>query len=485
MRRTKLKALRYRGDVYERVPTQVRFKGAIYVQAADPLKQDAPKIDLPQWDDKAQEHKQKIVEELGEDQAEKQQERPGEEFESQQAPVEPLKEELVQKHLDPLISSLKAEIDKYFAAADIKRSGEIVPVALEYDGLDMLAPLNAGNFSGLPRTDVQFDFAVNLPTPKGEQEKESFVDRLVQNVRQVIKGSQQLQELIFRFCNYAFVATGGADAEELLLTIAFLQNEVEARPGELASVPAEEADEEDKLDWLKLFIRRLNEGEYMRFIRQRVHKSVWDNPNTFLQLAEALQEQRIITSQQLDTIKELVSNLDQSAYKDLVQEALNPAAGSADNPAVLKDTVKKAVHDLTRHEGYTGDVHIGIDEEEGKIIASIDSPYPMVYIYEQKAGGKVELVEAATDICNYSWSVKTADDAEELLTVTLDLAEAAGRSIDEGLSQKSEKVSSKQELYRKLMKLEEEESQKKKEEEEAPPKERPVSDEELMPSRSE
>jgi len=496
-----IKTLRYLGDVYDAVPIRIRVGDTTYVIAQDPLKPQEPKLDLPpvEIDPEAAEE---IAKELGREEAPtKEKADPGAGFESRKAPIEPLREEQIAEYLKPLMDSLTKEIQTYLQAVGIQISGEIRPVAMEYDGLDLLAPLDTGNFSGLPRTELQFDFEINLPLPEGEEvEKtvefeggffERLYGRMVYHINEAIKGTQELKEIIFYFCNRPFVAPAD-DAEELLASIAFLQNDTEARPGELASVPKEEATEEDKLEWLKAFINRLNEGEYMRFLKERVHKEKggewkgWKDSSLFLQLVDALTNQRVLTKQQQDTIHDLVDKLGDSGYQKLVQEAFNPSAEKKNTPAANKQAVVDAVLTFTKHEGYKGKVHVGTDSETGKIIARIDSPYPIVYIFSKRAGGTPTFEEASTQICNYTWTVREdVDKVRELLTVVLDLTEAAQNSVDEGLSKEREELSEEQALVRKVLKEQKKERAKKEQEEapsaEEPPKEKPVGDEEVFP----
>ena len=349
--------------------------------------------------------------------------------------------------LMPFVAQLVDEAADTLNRNSIATSGPVQFDADEADGVDVSAAVATGGFAAIKDAKVIFDYNVNLPADylellkerlqdKGlaDVEKDGFVAKLFAALPGLknIHLTPKLQEVVFRFCKHGFAGSGGT-TDELLKTVGYLQSVKDVRPGTLMQVPTEEATEDQIKEWASEIFKQIIENEMHHHAGVDIwRKSEWGKKVKMQEVIKGLGVKKILGGDQVSKLEAVLNPMKSTEYAELIRDILTPSQEGT--RFSLKQKVDELIKELTKHEKYTGDVKYGI-AEDGNIVASIDAPYPFVYILTQPAGGHVKLKEAGTEICDFAFTVNTPDSAKHLLTASLNLADAYKRAVNPSVSQ--------------------------------------------------
>jgi len=357
--------------------------------------------------------------------------------------------------LEPFVAELRKDVQGWLSKYGIDASGEIAVEADEADGIDMGVPIATKNFSALPNTSLSFDYYIRLPEEDLEAlrargltdiEKEGFAGRILRNIKNLVGSNNKLQEVVLHFCNHGFVGTGNT-VGELLDTVGFLQKKTQVRPGELLEVPEEEASEENIKEWVSEVFKQIIENEMHHHAGVDIfRKSQWGDIGKMKEVLKGLQAKNILGGDQVSVLMKFLGGLKPTEYASMIRDILTPTR--ATEKYSLRKVVEAKIAELTKHEQYKGEVKFGI-ADDGNIVAAIDAPYPFQYILKQRTGGKIELLHADTEICDFSFIVDTEQAAKDLLTASLNMADAYKRAVNPSVSQ-NRKEREKEELFLKI-----------------------------------
>jgi hypothetical protein len=500
------KLLRYNGTVYEQVPLRVRYAGKTYVIAQNPMAPGPAELTLPAVPSFDPAAGQQMGKEMGQEVApEIEKTAPVMELQKQL-----VKEEDIKKTIQPMIDALNDEAQKYLAAVGVKTSGDFTIEAIERDGLDIKVPIHTGNFAKMPtETAVYFDFMVKLPgaedveeqargeqvapgkkRPPGEWTKGEhlFIDKLwsaventLDSVSKRLDGSKALQEISVGLCD-KFLMSKPRQAESLLESVAFLQNVPKVEAGELQSIPEGEPGSEDSKAWLADFLMKLREGNLEKITSQRYHMSNLFKRDQLREVLEVLGAERILAKQIVDTANAVLDTFaDDGEYAEWVGALLK---GDKSAARMSREKVEQAVRALAAHEGYkdSAPVRIGTDPDTGNVIAKIDVPGNLTYVFRKSAGtAPPQFLEAEAELCGFKWVVTSTQDAMQLLTAVADVAEAAQNSADPSLSEDREEGDMAKILRMVETRKRQVEEEKRKLERAQPQEQRPPATDEFIP----
>lgn len=459
--------LRYAGVDYEIVPRVVRYAGKTYVIAQDPLAPSTAPLTLPALPPADPAAGAQIGRELGQEQMAPL------EGGDPNAPVMPsqlqlMKEEDVEKTLQPLIDAINEEAQKYLQGVGLQTSGDFVVDAIERDGLDLKIPVKVGNFARIPGdAAVYFDFMVTLPgaeeleaTPRGETVEKGtpqppgdwwkgehlMMDKLAYGIVNVLtgvvdrlKGTKALQEVAVSLCG-SFLVSPSKTAESLLKSAAFLQKTPKLEPGALISVPEGKPGSEDSLAWFASFINRLRQGRLNQAIRERWNESNWLKPSIMREILPVLVEGRLIEQTQADTVTAVIDALgSDQEYAKFVAEVMEGKPGGGARGS--REAVETAVRQMVAEAKYkaTAPVHIGTDTTSGNIVAQVENP-SMSFVFRKGAGAAPQLLWAEVELCGFKWKVQTPQDASKLYIAKADVVDYQENAIDPSLNQDQKKL---------------------------------------------
>lgn len=491
------KQLLYRGAFYEPVelPTSLVYRGVVYsavhkmVTAADPKVPGGPPIpplNLQQLEQSAGEwaarfaplpEAEPFVDEV-----------PSPEDEPSTEEDELPKDETeIAENLRPLVALLNDKIKQQLRTYKIAASGDSTIEADEADGVDVVVPIAAGNFAAMPKTRLSFDYAINYPKGTKDEDKrvpediadrlksDGFIKSLLFNIKNLGSANVALGEVIFYFCRHGFAGTGNT-VKELLSTVGYLQNVDEVRPGHLLTLPVteegpgnEESNAAKVREWAAEMFKDIIQNDMHQDAGVAIYrKDQWGTKEKMKEVLSGLEAHNILGADQVKILTGVVDSFKgEGDFSNFIRESLTPSVKTEKLGLrkVIEDTVKK----LTSHERYSGGVKFGV-HDDGSIIANIDAPYPFQYVFEPVPGGKIRLKDASVEICDFSFIEHSEEGARNLLSASLNLADAYKRAVNPTLSENRKErdiaeLFKKINDYTKLMRQKEEEEAKK----EAPP----------------
>jgi hypothetical protein len=506
--KSKKHSVRYNGVLYDSVPSQLRFRGAVYEVVAAEKGLDFDAMSCEEKSDRKKELEAKQARGLGltkEEEAflekllkdticelENKLEEKGVDFSQlsaddpqEQEPTDPSLEQIAEEQSDEaaqaqqrrdlqryltdenlakwiggLADDIKDHAADFLSSAGLNVSSARL-TAVEEDGVDVAAQVDSRNFKG----DNYFvlDYSVKFPRQKGKEvplpeEAEAepeFIQQLARNILNVNKASYKIQEIIFHLCAHNFVPSMN-DLDSFLSSMAFLQNgDVRAQAGALREVPkgVEEGDAAAKIAWAQKVIKQVIEQDYEKEVGFRFPSGAknWGDRPFFDKVLQEAATQKLITqgmfNKLTETLDEVTDN-DPEKFRDLVREVLRGKEGEA--VTAMQKTVERAVQQLTKHEDYRGSIKYGVDED-GDIIAAVEAPYPFRYIFK-RSGKNVMLKEAQMEFCDYTWATTSQNGARRLISANLELAHAFKRAVNPSMSQ-SRKEMERDEMYKKIRRM--------------------------------
>jgi len=417
-------------------PSILRFRGAIYKIAVD-----APGFRVKDFEARQQQLKDQ-QRALEKNLQTRDQEPPTEvdaPLPGAQSPL-PLAEHV--KDANDLVEKAAEDARKLLTKHGVKAVEANPLLSVDSDGVELAFFVNSGELvkGAFNNPAVIFDYALKAGESSEGSFWEGFKDAIGKGLGYHLKGFSVVQ-VIFDFCNHYFGAEPGSrHFDELLSAVSFLQTGIaDIRAEQRLEIPKDSADVEVLRDWVKNVLLDVLENRVDRNSKHPVEN--WQDKTQVKQMIVALQKNRYINQAQAKKVNDYLDTLQGTAYKDFIKEIEDEAAGVAQKKVSIKSNIEKAVRALTSHEQYTGEIKYGADDKTGNMVASINAPYKMLYIFEKMPGGKIKFLEAAMNICNQTLIVDTADDAKDLLSANLTLAEAykAAVNVEDRRTRKTQK----------------------------------------------
>jgi hypothetical protein len=338
-------------------------------------------------------------------------------------------QELSEKYHEDLPKTLQKigeDAQKYMQTHGVKSYGlEKGPIPTK-DGVDLVYDIGV---SGTPEAKLRFDYSSTWLSKM----KDFVMDEYSQ-------AFSKLNEVIFEYCDHAFVATQKAKWEDLMKSIGLLQS-IDSRPREdLGALTKNEA---DRLDYA------------LGMVQDLITKQGYD-PDVLLDKNKALEafiedkEKLRITDAVWDAIEPVIENIPDDQWKEKIKSYGEELSARRFVPS--RELVEEKVDFLTRHEQYGGQVAIDY-APDGNLIAAINAPYPFLYVFDRTPGAQIKLVYAAMEFCNLTHIATTEAEAKKLITANLDFAEAFATAANPENEVNTEEAENLQELVSIFQKL--------------------------------
>lgn len=405
-------------------PTNIRFRGAIYKIA----------VDKPLFTVQEFESRQKQIEQQQQKLKEKLNTR-GQEPQSEDAanpfaqPPLPVAEHV--KDANDLVEKAAADARKTLDKHKVTYKENEPLVSLDSDGVELSFVVTDGELGkgAFNNPSVIFDYVIKAGESSGGSFWEGFKDAIDKGLGYHLKGFA-VSQVIFDFCDHYFGAEPSTrHYDELLSAVSFLQKGLsDVRAEKRLEIPKESADVEVVRDWVKAVLVDIWENRVDQNSKKPIEN--WQDITQVRQMIEALQKNRYINMAQSKKIIDYLTTLQGVPYTDFIKEIENEATGKSPKKVSIKASIERAVRQLTAHEQYSGEVRYGIDEKTGHMVAGINAPYQMQYIFDKQPGGRLKFLEAGMNICNQTLLVNTEANAKGLLSSNLTLAEAYKAAVN-------------------------------------------------------
>lgn len=226
-----------------------------------------------------------------------------------------------------------------------------------------------------------------------------------------------LREVILDLCGVGYVGSDQESMGVLLETLGALQA-VDYHPQEPTEDKAGKS-ELERLEYLKYYV-----GELVRGGATLADGEIrFDNKDTFAEDVLKLGTQGRYDARRAKQLSAIAMDLSDADWAKHIMPIVNQP-GRRYTPA--KKAVEDVIYQITRHEGYTGEVQI-LDYEGNEVIAAIGAAPPaeaLVFVVAVAPGGKGKLVDMGLQLCSGTFA--TGGDVEKskkLVTAMVDLAD--------------------------------------------------------------
>jgi hypothetical protein len=316
-------------------------------------------------------------------------------------------ERFYEKHVEELDDAYK-DIDKAAKKMMNKvgiRNAHLLKEGLVQtkDGADLIYNIETNS---LPGAKLRFDFTID--------HLENFKTFIT---RPYLK-KFNVNEVILEYCDHSFVANDVSQMSQLMKSVGLLQGELKSRSRE--DLGRFTKDEADRVDYALGMVQKLI--AFSEVDAGDEDLGDLDNPKYVVNYFIEHQDRLAVTDEVLNLLEDVLSKIPAEEWKKRVEEYKEDLVSKSPRVPSRK-LVEEKIQDLTSHERYGGKVAVDYTRD-GRLVAAINAPYPILYIFNREPGAQIKLDEVAMEFCHNTHLAVNESEAKQLISANLDFAEA-------------------------------------------------------------